>query len=362
MAYAQPDLEWIPANEANYMSWRNGTPVRHIAYHHVVGPASSAIARFQQPSQVSAHFVVASDRIYCMVDTDDTAFCNGVWASNLESVCIEHEGDWRNGYRNEGVIQQSAILTAWLRSLYPEASPIRHRDVMATACPGDLPVEEIWDRATTLLNPPKPAPTTPEWLKNRKAFSKTMYVQVGNTQLWNLDNPSQPADGRLFAVNTEVKIGSKTTVGGQDYYITEYSTGKNIGAGYRAVSLADKPYHEPAQPPVNTQPEPVPAPPVPPATPPTPTPPVIPVPEPKEEEPVVVSPTPGPSQPDVVTSIKTVIVNMVVTFFQAFLSVWGATGFNPNKVALGGAIGAAASLVWNTILKPFLIKAGLLKQ
>lgn len=261
MSYPQPNLVWIPANSANFMTGRQGTPVRHIAFHHVVGPATSAVTKFQQPVQVSAHFIVASDRIYCMVDTDDTAYCNGVWASNLESVCIEHEGDWRNGFRSEGVIQQSAILVAWLRSLYPTATPIRHRDVMATACPGDLPVEEIWNRATDLLTPPKPVPTTPEWLKNRTGYTKTMYVQIGNTQLWNLENPTVPADARTFPVNTEIKIASKTTVGGVDYLITEYSTNNNVPAGYRATDLATTPYKAPEQPP--TPPPVIPPPPTP---------------------------------------------------------------------------------------------------
>lgn len=257
MSYPQPNLINIPANSANYMLGRQGTPVRHITFHHVVGPASSAVSKFQTPVQVSAHFVVDTDKVFCMVDTDDTAYCNGNWLSNLESVTIEHAGTWLNGYRDQGVIDQSANLVAWLRSLYPDATPQRHRDVMSTQCPGDLPVEEIWNKATELLNPPKPAPATPEWLANRKTYAKTMYVQVANTQLWRLDNLGAPADTRLFAVNTEIRVGSKTTVGGQDYYITQYSTDKNVAAGYKAEQLALIPYKAPEKPPA-VDPTPVP--------------------------------------------------------------------------------------------------------
>lgn len=143
----------------NYTPSRSGQPVRHITFHHVVGPASSALARFDNPSQqVSAHFVVGHDVIYCCVNTDDTAWCNGNWQSNLESVTIEHEGDWRNGFRDDRVINNSARLVAWLRTLYPSATPNRHRDIIATACPGDLPVEEIWTKASAILNPPAPKP------------------------------------------------------------------------------------------------------------------------------------------------------------------------------------------------------------
>lgn len=80
------------------------------------------------------------------------------------------------------------------------------------------------------------------------------------------------------------------------------------------------------------------------------------------EDPVVVAPTPEPDQPPVMTEISTVIVNMLVTFVQSFLGAWAATGFNLDKVVIAGAVGAAASLVWNTILKPFMIKKGWLKQ
>jgi len=138
---------------------RQGTPVRKITFHHTVASALSAVQRFLNPSSgTSAHFIVTPSKIYCCVDTDDTAWTNGKWASNLESVTIEHEGDWRFGYYNQGVIDQSAILVAWLRSLYPEATPNRHREIVATACPGDLPVELIWNKATEILYPPLPVP------------------------------------------------------------------------------------------------------------------------------------------------------------------------------------------------------------
>lgn len=292
----QPDLIWIPANSANFMYGRQGRGVSNITYHHVVGSAQSAVNKFLQPVQVSAHFVVASDRIYCMVDTDNTAYTNSNWISNLESVTIEHEGTWLNGFRDEGVIANSARLTAWLRTIYPGIGYNRHRDVsqVPTACCGDLPVEEIWQRASDILNPPQPpAPTPappvddrPEWLKNRSDLVATKYANKGNVQLWNLNDPSQPADSRLFAVNTKFDIGSTTTVGGQQYFITVYSTSKNIGAGYKATDLDDKEYTEPVQPPA-VIPAPVPDPIV--ETPPVPTPP------PTEEPGTIV--TPAPQEP-----------------------------------------------------------------
>ena len=56
-----------------------------------------------------------------------------------------------------------------------------------------------------------------------------------------------------------------------------------------------------------------------------------------------------------------VVVNIVVTFFQAALAVWASSGFKTDKVVIGAVIGAGASAVWNLIVKPFLKKQGWLK-
>lgn len=57
----------------------------------------------------------------------------------------------------------------------------------------------------------------------------------------------------------------------------------------------------------------------------------------------------------------TVILNMVVTFVQAATAAWYITGFKTDKLAVAGAVGAGLSVVWNTIVKPWAVKIGLLK-
>jgi hypothetical protein len=184
-----------------------------------------------------------------MVDTDDTAWTNGNWNSNLVSVTIEHEGDWRNGYRNEGVINQSVILNAWLIDLYPNATPNRHRDVASTSCPGDFPVEEVWNKAKALRATyyAPPADNRPEWLKNRQPLVKTVYIARNGVQLLDLVT-LKPADARVFAQNQRIDIGSVTQVAGKTYYITKWSTDHNTGAGYFGSDILMQPYVEPPKP------------------------------------------------------------------------------------------------------------------
>lgn len=54
--------------------------------------------------------------------------------------------------------------------------------------------------------------------------------------------------------------------------------------------------------------------------------------------------------------INGLLIRLVVTFFQGFLAVWAAAGFATDKVVLGGAVAAGASLVYNIVVKPALEK------
>lgn len=51
---------------------------------------------------------------------------------------------------------------------------------------------------------------------------------------------------------------------------------------------------------------------------------------------------------------KTVIINIAVTFVEGFVAAWVLTGNELTKHALVGAGAAAISLVWNTVIKPYL--------
>lgn len=256
----QPAIRWIGAHPNNFTSGRSGRPIGNITFHHIVGSLASADATFQNAArQASATFGVGASEIHQYVALGDTSYANGNWESNLRSITIEHEGDWRFGYTNEAVLNRSAELVAWLRTIYPGIGWNRHRDVsqLGTACPGDLPCEEIWARSEKLLNPP--ASQTPEWLKNRVNVESTVYAQIDGLRLINLNDVNQYADGRSFARNTDFQIGSETTVGGVKYLITKSSTDLNKANGIRAVEVATSPW-QPAPPPT---PEPAPVPPSP---------------------------------------------------------------------------------------------------
>lgn len=66
-----------------------------------------------------------------------------------------------------------------------------------------------------------------------------------------------------------------------------------------------------------------------------------------------------------ITSIEPsakVLVNILVTFTQAAVVAWYAAGGTADKLAIGAAIGAGLSAVWNLIIKPFIVSQGYLKS
>lgn len=53
-------------------------------------------------------------------------------------------------------------------------------------------------------------------------------------------------------------------------------------------------------------------------------------------------------------SHKVIAINIAVTFVEGFAAAWVLTGNSLSEQALVGAGAAGVSLVWNTIVKPWL--------
>lgn len=253
MNVPRPNIVWRGAHPNNFTYGRPGAGRDgRNTQHHVVGSAESAVLVFNQASRgASAHFVVTDvpGLIYQCVDLDNTAYTDGNWESNIRAVTVEHHGDWRNGYDNPTVRENSAMLAAWLRDQGIVTYPLRHRDVsqIATACPADLPVEAIWDRATEIINYYNtPQDTRPQWLKDRvDVEDHTVYAQAEGIFIRNLNNPNEPADSRRFVLNQSFLISSYTVIDGKKYWITASSTNTNAANGLLESEVSTIPYTKP---------------------------------------------------------------------------------------------------------------------
>lgn len=51
---------------------------------------------------------------------------------------------------------------------------------------------------------------------------------------------------------------------------------------------------------------------------------------------------------------KVIVINVVVTAIQGFLTAWAVTGNKTDKASLGAAVAAGASVAWNVVIKPLL--------
>lgn len=57
------------------------------------------------------------------------------------------------------------------------------------------------------------------------------------------------------------------------------------------------------------------------------------------------------------SQINALVIRLVVTGAEGFLAAWATAGYKTDKVALGAAVAAAASLVYNLVIKPLLEKS-----
>src|SRR5215213_5159144 len=133
-AYMNPAAQWRPAAIGNYGSGRK-TAVSQITFHHIVGDAPAAIARFQRADeQVAATYVIGSDgTLYQCVKESDTPYTDGSADSNARSITTEHAGGLPAVPYTEAMYQRSISLVADLISRYGITRFERHRDVIDTA-------------------------------------------------------------------------------------------------------------------------------------------------------------------------------------------------------------------------------------
>lgn len=248
----QPTIIWRGAHPNNFTVGRPGAGRDgRNTNHHVVGSAESAVLVFNNPTRgASSHYVITDQPgvIFQCVDLNNTAWCDGNWESNLRTISMEHHGDWRFGFDNPTVRENSAMLVAWLRDQGLVNRPIRHRDVSTkgTICPADFPVEAVWNRATDIINSYNKPAEQPEWMKNRKEVSvRTLFNQKEVTWIHNLNAPGNPLDDRRFARNQDFYIKGETHAGGIDYWITASSFDANLPAGIAKYDLAETPWTPP---------------------------------------------------------------------------------------------------------------------
>lgn len=221
--------QFYQANASNYSRGRE-QPIRYITIHHSAGWEQTLRYLWADPSRNgSSHFWVGNNpnHIEQYVDTVDTAWTNGNWRSNNESITIEVRGDWR-GYYDQNTLNNLGKLLYELRKAYPNVGIEYHKDVSdkITLCPAELKdkgyAKIVWDTVTQQLNPPKPpAPS----ITYRAIPPKRIKLKI-TTNLWDFNftswaNAKAVKSYGQGSVIDVVAIAKNAL--GAEYYMTPYS-------------------------------------------------------------------------------------------------------------------------------------------
>ena len=297
-------LQGVPFYQAhtnNYTPGRSGHSIKYFTVHHSAGWENSLRGLWQNPSRGgSSHLWVGNNpgQIEQYVDFNDTAWANGNWTSNCESITCETRGDWR-GYYDQTTLDNLSEAMYQCLKLYPNLALTFHQDVSSvyTLCPAELKHNgyalQAWNKAKARLaaeNAPKPKPNpTPAPAQKLVAIDipNKIYVTTKDADLWDLSFDSWGAakSVKKYPKGTQIEVSAVVDhpLGGR-YLISEYSFSNGIFNGVNVADVVE--YKEPAKP---VQPAPVE-----PEKPEVSTP-EVPQEKPEEQTPVVVEPTPNPS-------------------------------------------------------------------
>jgi N-acetyl-anhydromuramyl-L-alanine amidase AmpD len=120
----------------------------------MVGTLSSTDSTFQKPGGVSAHYGIEDGNVHQYVRDQDTAYHAGNWAMNLRSIGIEHSAD-PNRPASASTLETSAQLIAAKCKEFnipcDRSHIIKHSEVVATQCPGTIPIDQLVKRANEII-------------------------------------------------------------------------------------------------------------------------------------------------------------------------------------------------------------------
>lgn len=230
-----PGVPFYQANINNYTPGRT-RPVMKLTIHHSAGWENTLRYLWADPNRNgSSHFWVGNqpNQIEQYVDTADTAWTNGNWNSNCESITCETRGDWR-GYYDRVTLDNLYALMLKLLPHYPQLTVTYHMDVSSTVtlCPADLKhkgyAKAEWDKAVAAFNtPPAPTPTPPPVSTiSYRAITPKRVKLIRSANLWNFNFTEWAKAVAVKAYPAgevlDVVAVAKNALGGE-YYMTAYS-------------------------------------------------------------------------------------------------------------------------------------------
>lgn len=139
----------------NYTQGRE-SKIDRIVIHWMVGTLAATDAVFQNTqSNTSAHYGIENYTTHQYVNDSDTAYHAGNWNMNTRSIGIEHSAAPGRDATPETLESSAQLIAAKCKEFGIPCDRnhiIKHSEVIATQCPGTIPIDSLVARANQILN------------------------------------------------------------------------------------------------------------------------------------------------------------------------------------------------------------------
>lgn len=267
-------IPFYPAHPSNFTVGREGRQPTKFTVHHMAALNTTLRYLWGDPNRNgSSHLGAFNGYAEQYVDTNNTAWTNGNWNSNLDSITCETRGDWRNGFYDQSVLNTLADVMYGCLKIYPNLQLTYHMDVSdkSTLCPADLKHKGYalasWNKAKNRIKVEQEAanPKTPVSLRVDIPDKKVILLR--DTNIWDMNFTSFANAKAVGALpkGTIIDIAGiyDHPLSKSDYYLSKYSWDRGLNNGINRADCADYVVLKPAPVPVPDpiKPTPVPTPP-----------------------------------------------------------------------------------------------------
>lgn len=245
-----PGTTFYSADPSNYTVGREGRQPKYFTVHHMAALNDTLRYLWGNPDRNgSSHIGAFNGYAEQYVDTADTAWCNGNWNSNLDSISCETRGDWRNGYYDQATLDTLTEVMYQCLKLYPDLQITYHMDVSSTVtlCPADLKYQgyaaNCWQNAKNRIQVEQTAanPITPVNLRIDIPDKKVILIR--DTNLWDMSFTSFANAKAIAALpkGTVIDVAGvyDHPLSNSDYYLSSYSWNKGLNNGINRADCED---------------------------------------------------------------------------------------------------------------------------
>ncbi len=241
-------IPFYPAHSSNFTVGREGRSIKYFTVHHMAALNDTLRYLWGNPDRNgSSHFGAFNGYAEQYVDTDNTAWCNGNWLSNTESISCETRGDWRFGYYDQATLDTLTNIMYQCLKVYPNLQLTYHKDVSSTTtlCPADLKdkgyAAQCWQNAKNRIAVEQAAAQAPA-VNLRTDIADKKVILIRDSNLWDMGFTTWAGAKAVKALpkGTVIDVAGvyNHQLGGK-YYLSNHSWNNGINNGINVKDCED---------------------------------------------------------------------------------------------------------------------------